>query len=160
MPATELVPASVYRGPATATHTAEAAMPTACTCPNCGTAIPKPRRNQTYCSGACRAEATERKRHRNAEPRMDTCPHCGTRFPKTKKTKVFCSPDCQQAFNNHWKARGPELALAMIDWRVRKVPGGMTKVCRAFSRAREDLDDKRAKAHAAKGNTVNTKKGK
>ncbi|MGE5515110.1 MAG: hypothetical protein ACM31D_04740 [Bacteroidota bacterium] len=127
-------------------------------CPWCGKAIASPRRNQTYCSAACRAGATDQKRKRNTEPKMDTCPHCGTRFEKTKKTKVFCSTDCQQAFNNHWKAHGPRLALAMFDWRVGKKAKGMTKVCQEFSRAREAMTDKRSKAHAVKGNTTNTTK--
>lgn len=155
-----LVSASMYTDRETATTTAhtEAAMTEPCSCPNCGKAIANPRRNQTYCSADCRAAATERKRLRNTEPKMDTCPQCGTRFEKVKKTKTFCSTGCQQAWNNHWKAAGPALALAMYDWRVRKMSKGMTRVCQSFSRAREALADKRAKAHASKGNTPNPQK--
>lgn len=162
MPA--LVSQTVYSEPETALQAAGTEVP-ACghaapgkVCPWCGKAIANPRRNQTYCSAKCRADATEQKRHRNTEPKMDTCPHCGARFEKVKKTKVFCSTECQQAFNNHWKAKGPALALAMHAWRVKKAPKGMTKVCQEFSRAREELTDKRQKAHARKGNTTDTKR--
>lgn len=126
---------------------------TACACPYCAKEIVKPRRNQTYCSAECRAAAKVQKRGRNTEPKMDSCPQCGERFVKTRKTKRFCSTACQQDFNNFWKAKGPALALALHDWRVAKVPRGLSRVCQEFSRAREDLKDRRSRTAKAKSST-------
>lgn len=121
-------------------------------CPECGSAIPRPRRNQTFCCAACRDAHTARRRSRNTPPRMGACPHCGTPFAKTRKARAYCCDACKMAEANFWKARGPSLGAAMLDWRVTKRKGAFTDLGRVFARAREDLSEIRVKAHAAKGN--------
>lgn len=143
-----LVSGSVYSVPETSPLTA--AKP----CPECGTTIPRPRRNQTFCCAACREAHTARRQSRNIPPKMGACPHCGTPFEKTRKARAYCCDACKTAEANFWKARGPSLGAAMMDWRVTKRKGAFTDLGRVFSRAREDLSILRANAHAAKGNPL------
>lgn len=123
-------------------------------CPECGTPILRPRRNQTFCCAACREAHTARRRSRNTPPKMGACPHCGTPFEKTRKARAYCCDACKTAEANFWKARGPSLGTALMGWRVEKRKGALTDLGRVFSRAREDLAEIRAKAHAAKGNPL------
>jgi hypothetical protein len=130
---------------------------TGTSCRWCGKTILAPRRNQMFCCKEHRADWTRQQQATNAPPKTDTCPHCGQTFDKVKKTKVFCSTTCQQDFNNHWKAHGPALAIAMHKWRVKRVAGGISDVCHEFSKARETLKEKRHAAHQAKGNAIPVK---
>jgi len=165
-PAPSLVSGPMYMGSQTSPLTAISGLDatkesqTHKTCLWCGKPLLSPRRNQSYCNADCRHAHDEQKRHRNVAPKTDTCPHCGAEFEKVPKTKVFCTTTCQQEFNNHWKAQGPRLALAMQKWRVEKKPGAFTDMCREFSQSRQLLQDKRTNAHKAKGNAMAGKKGK
>lgn len=121
-------------------------------CRWCGTVLINPRRNQECCNADCR-EAWERsKRARRQQAAGDkpkgTCLWCDGSFDKARKDQEFCCTEHQQAFNNFWKGQGPRLAKALHAWRVGKVKGALTDVCREFSAAREELKDKRAKAKA------------
>ena len=119
-------------------------------CRWCGTPMVHPRRNQQCCCAGCRDEWERQKRQRSrqnaAEKPKCKCLWCGGDFDQVRKAQEFCCPDHQQAFNNFWKGKGPALAKALHAWRVGKEPGGLTKVCREFSTAREELQDKQAKA--------------
>lgn len=109
------------------------------TCPECGKAILKPRRNQTYCSAACRGTARAREKHTNQPDVFKrTCTWCGDDFEAKRRHAKFCGKDCQQAFNNFWKGKGPKLAMALFDYRVRRVKGSFTDLCRAFSDCRDE----------------------
>ncbi|MGE4278179.1 MAG: hypothetical protein AB7G62_01245 [Magnetospirillum sp.] len=118
-------------------------------CRWCGAVMVKPRRNQTCCSAACRDAYERQKRQRSrqsaAEKPKCKCLWCGGDFDQVRKAQEFCSPEHQQAFNNFWKGKGPTLAKALHAWRVGKEPGGLTKLCREYSAAREELQDKQAK---------------
>jgi len=111
-------------------------------CRECGKAMIRPRRNQTFCSAHCRKSFTERKKFRNEGKPIKKCPECGNTFEATRSTKVFCSTECQQAFNNFWKGKGPKIALALHEWRVNRKKGAMTTVCQEFSQARMEQKDR------------------
>lgn len=119
-------------------------------CRWCGTVLINPRRNQVCCSAECREEWERSKRQRRKQVAADqpkgACLWCDGSFDRVKKNQDFCCTEHQQAFNNFWKGKGPTLAKALHAWRVGKVAGGLTNVCREFSSAREELKDKRAKA--------------
>lgn len=118
-------------------------------CRWCGKPLIKPRRNQECCCAECRHEWERSKRVRRqqaaAEKPKGTCLWCDGSFDKARQQQDFCCTEHQQAFNNFWKGRGPGLAKALHAWRIGKVEGGLTKVCREFSAAREELKDLRAK---------------
>lgn len=121
-------------------------------CRWCGKPLINPRRNQECCSTECR-EAWERsKRSRRRQAAADkpkgVCLWCDGNFDQVRKLQEFCCPEHQQAFNNFWKGKGPALAKALHGWRVGKVAGGLTQVCREFSRARDELKHKQGKAQA------------
>lgn len=117
-------------------------------CRWCGKPIIKPRHNQQCCCAECRTEWERSKRIRRkqaaAEKPKGICLWCDGEFDKVRQQQDFCCPDHQQAFNNFWKGRGPALAKALHAWRIGKVEGGLTKVCREFSAARQELKCKRA----------------
>jgi hypothetical protein len=119
-------------------------------CRWCGKPLINPRRNQECCCAECR-EAWERsKRARRRQAVADRpkgiCLWCDGSFDQVRQRQEFCCPDHQQAFNNFWKGKGPALAKALHAWRVGKVAGGLTQVCREFSHARDELKHKQAKA--------------
>lgn len=121
-------------------------------CRWCGKPLINPRRNQECCCTECREEWERSKRMRRKQTAADKpkgrCLWCEGDFEKARQQQDFCCPEHQQAFNNFWKGMGPRLAKAMHAWRVGKVKGGLTDVCREFSAAREELKDRKAKAHA------------
>lgn len=129
-------------------------------CRWCGNPLINPRRNQTCCCADCRQawEASKRARRRQAaaDKPQGTCLWCDGSFDRVHKHQDFCCTAHQQAFNNFWKGKGPALAKALHAWRVGKVKGGLTALCREFSTARDELKDKRAKAREA----TTTKKGR
>ncbi|MBC7908405.1 MAG: hypothetical protein H7Y60_16880 [Rhodospirillaceae bacterium] len=156
----KLVPASMYTVPKIAAlgaanelpaHTHAQSMEVAQKCCRwCGKVLVNPRRNQECCSAECREEWERSKRMRRKQTAADKpkghCLWCEGDFEKVRQQQDFCCPEHQQAFNNFWKGMGPRLAKVMHAWRVGKVKGGLTDVCREFSAAREELKDKRAKA--------------
>ncbi|CDK99878.1 conserved protein of unknown function [Magnetospirillum gryphiswaldense MSR-1 v2] len=119
-------------------------------CRWCGAVMLNPRRNQKCCSAVCREAYERQKRQQSRQNAVEKpkckCLWCGGDFDQVRKAQEFCCPEHQQAFNNFWKGKGPALAKALHAWRVGKEPGGLTKVCREFSAAREELQDKQAKA--------------
>jgi hypothetical protein len=123
-------------------------------CRWCGSAMINPRRNQVCCSAQCREQLERSQRQRRKQAKVGapkaTCLWCDGPFERAHKHQEFCCPDHQQAFNNFWKGKGPSLAKALHAWRVGKVKGGLTDLCREFSIAREELKDKRGKAGAGK----------
>jgi len=118
-------------------------------CRWCGKPLVNPRRNQECCGAECREEWERAKRQRRKQAAADkskgTCLWCDGSFDPVRQRQEFCCTAHQQAFNNFWKGKGPALAKALHAWRVGKVEGGLTKVCREFSSAREELKEKRAK---------------
>lgn len=122
-------------------------------CRWCGKPLVNPRRNQECCNADCREAWEQSKRARRKQTASTKpkghCLWCEGEFDKVRKEQDFCCTEHQQAFNNFWKGQGPRLAKALHAWRVGKVAGGLTKVCREFSAAREEL--KRRKA-GKKGN--------
>ncbi len=120
------------------------------TCRWCGKPLIKPRHNQECCCAECRFEWNRSKRARRLQAAAvkpkGTCLWCDGSFDKVRQQQDFCCPDHQQAFNNFWKGRGPGLAKALHAWRIGKVEGGLTKVCREFSAAREELKERRTQA--------------
>lgn len=158
----KLVSPSMYMGPLTRpvaagseppAHGAAQDGPSASRCCRwCGKPLVDPRRNQTCCNAACRDawERSKRARRRQAaggKPK-GTCLWCDGQFDQVRQNQDFCCTEHQQAFNNFWKGKGPALAKALHAWRVGKVEGGLTKVCREFASAREELKDRRAGARA------------
>jgi hypothetical protein len=124
------------------------------TCRWCGKVLINPRRNQECCCADCReawerSKRVRRKQSAAAKPK-GTCLWCEGEFDQVRKGQEFCCPEHQQAFNNFWKGMGPRLAKALHAWRVEKQPGGLTKVCREFASAREELKDKKARAKERK----------
>lgn len=124
-------------------------------CRWCGNVLIRPRRNQECCCAECR-EAWERsKRARRKQAAADRpkgrCLWCDEEFDKVRQGQDFCCSEHQQAFNNFWKGMGPRLAKALHAWRVGKAKGGLTKLCREFSAAREELKDKQRQAKGRAG---------
>lgn len=111
-----------------------------------------PRRNQECCNAECREawERSKRSRRKQAAANKPkgVCLWCDGSFDQVRRRQEFCCSDHQQAFNNFWKGKGPVLAKALHAWRVGKVIGGLTQVCREFSHARDELKHKQAKAQA------------
>ena len=116
-------------------------------CPECGSHIARPRRNQTYCSAACRSAARDRRKHTNRRAvYRRTCAWCSTDFESPRYEAEFCSTLCQQGFNNFWKSQGPKLAKAMHLFRVKREQGAFTKLCRTYSDTRHDENLAKEKA--------------
>lgn len=111
-------------------------------CRHCGKIVRRPRKRQQCCSKSCRVAYERTKRQIASQHPPHTvagrCPWCDAPFRSAKAGQRFCSAAHQQAFNNHWKGKGPAIALAMIDWRVGRKPGALSKVCRTFADARAE----------------------
>lgn len=110
----------------------------------CQKTLIKPRSNQSYCNAECRKSHKAQKRMRNDKPVITRkCETCATEFEPKKPTQLFCSTTCQQVWNNFWKGKGPKIAKSLFDWRVKRVPGGLTQLGRDFAQARDDWKDKK-----------------
>ena len=122
-------------------------------CPECGSRIARPRRNQTFCSADCRAADRARRKQTNRRAvYRHKCAWCDTDFESTRYEAEFCGTPCQQSFNNFWKSKGPKLAKALHSFRVRRAQGAFTRLCRAYADARHD--EKQAKAAAKRQKMV------
>lgn len=115
-------------------------------CANCQTPFIPRRSNQKCCDADCRKnyEIQKQQRAKQRQPHTITCGWCEDRFETTRTDRDFCSTPCQQAFNNFWKGWGPRFGKALTLWRVGKVKGAFTAVCRLFSQARAEAKEKKA----------------
>lgn len=110
-------------------------------CRECGKPIRRPRKGQECCSRECRALWQKRRRGIAGQAKAwftVVCLWCKGEFQTANAAQEFCCDKHRKAFNNHWQGRGPALARAMIDWRVGRQPGALSKVCRAFADARAE----------------------
>lgn len=107
-------------------------------CRECGKPIPRPRRNQRFCSKACNHAHRARKRRSNAAPvtHGGRCRNCGEVFSSPRPHARFCTDQCRVDFNNYWKTQGPRLADALFAYRVAREPGALTDLCRTFTECR------------------------
>jgi hypothetical protein len=117
-----------------------------------GKTMINPRSNQSYCNKECRENHKQSLKKRNNTPEIKThkCTQCDDEFQTDKPEKEFCSSKCQQAWNNYWKSKGPSMAKAMLNWRVGRAKGGMTKVCQVFSAARNTHTERKKQKKASK----------